>query len=366
MRYETITAFCTIAPLCVCSQPLLPAKANIVSVLHSLSINNTDTLHAGNTVYSVRGQRVAVRVSGKGVEHVGIPVFPSEMRANAPSPVYDYLEYSLLLHTLNLSAPQSELDNSITFSAGSWNDMLAITKDMNCTVSCQDGKTYTVTWRKPDGSTLVAVSFPMQYDKLMFSNKEELELRLIQKLKTTDGQQTDNTIRRARAELFTRRYEKGSVYVLEGDSHIKPTVTNNLYYRRFGSTYRLFSTSRLPAESLANILLTADRNLPKARIVLSVVKYNGNVEKVEITAADWIDCMKADGCRSYYAFDKEEDGKATVVLYAANETTGYDHVLTLSCDIDQLDKQVLSLWGTAYLFSPTSNVKNLFYEYKKK
>lgn len=365
MKYNIITALCAMAPLCVCSQTRSAAKDNVTNVLRAIGITNVDTLATGNTLYTIRGQRVVLRVSADGVEHVGIPVFPMEMRRATPSPVYDYIEYTLLVNTLDLPVA-SVPHGGITFIKGSWNDMLAITPDMQCSVICNDGKNYEVTWQRSDGATLVAVSFPVQYDMLMFSNKEELEKRLIQKLKTIEGQQTDNTIRRAKAVLFSRLYENDEVYMLEGDCHIKPIITNNLYYRRSGSTYHLFSSSRLPAESLANILLTADRRLPKARMLLSVVKYDGNTEKLEITAADWLECMKADGCHSYYAFDKEEDGKATVVLYATNETTGYDHVLMLSCDIDQLDKSVLSLYGTAYLFSPTSNINNLFYEYKKK
>lgn len=365
MKNSIIIALCAMAPLSVCSQTRQPAKANVANVLRSLGITNVDTLRPGNTLYNIRGQRVSLRVSADGVEHIGIPVFPNELRTKSPSPVYDYIEYTLLVNTFHLPEA-SVLQGGVTFRKGAWSDMLAITSDMPCTVSCNDGKSYEVTWQRSDGSTLVAVSFPMQYDMLMFSNKEELEQRLIQKLKTVNGRQTDNTIRHAKAELFTRHYDNNEVYVLEGDTHIKQIITNNLYYRRSGSTYRLFSSSRLPAESLANILLTADRRLPKARILLSVVKYDATTEKVEITAADWLDCMKADGCRSYYAFDKEEDGKATVVLYAANETTGYDHVMTLTCNIDQLDSSAVSLQGTAYLFSPTSNVKNLFYEYKKK
>lgn len=365
MMNNILAALLTVSPLCAWSQAQPVTKASIADALTALGIAHADTLPVGNTIYAIRGQRVALRISADGVEHVGIPIFPKEMRSTAPSPVYDYMEYTLLVNTFGMPAA-TVLNGGLTFIKGSWSDMLAITSDMPCTISCNDGKRYEVTWLRGDGETLVAVSFPVQYDMLMFSKKEELERQLIQKLRNIDGRQTDNTIHHARVELFSRRYENQGVYMLEGDSHIKPLITNSLYYRRQGSTYRLFSSSRLPAESLANILLTADKRLPKTRIVLSVVKYDGETEKVEITAADWLDCMKAEGCRSYYAFDKEEDGKATVVLYAANSETGYDHVLTLSCDIDQLDKSVVSLQGTAYLFSPTSNVKNLFYEYKKK
>lgn len=365
MTYSILTPLLTVAPLCVSSQTQPVTKTSVTNALRALGITHADTLSQGNTLYTVKGQRVALRVSAAGVEHVGIPIFPMEMRRATPSPVYDYIEYTLLVNTFGL--PEATvLHGGLTFIKGSWNDMLAITDDIPCTISCNDGKRYEVTWQRSDGQILVAVSFPVQYDMLMFSKKEELERQLIQKLRNIDGRQTDNTIRHAKEELFSKRYENREVYMLEGDSHIKPVITNNLYYRRQGSTYRLFSSSRLPAESLANILLTADRRLPKARMVLSVVKYDGTAETVEITAADWLDCMKAEGCRSYYAFDKETAGKATVVLYAANEATGYDHVLTLACDIDQLDKSALSLSGTAYLFSPTSNVKNLFYEYKKK
>ena len=60
---------------------------------------STDTLPATKQL-KVGEQIVTLRKDEKGVvEHIGIPLFAEEMRQLQPSPIYDYLEFTVL--TLN-------------------------------------------------------------------------------------------------------------------------------------------------------------------------------------------------------------------------------------------------------------------------
>lgn len=339
-------------------------KKVLTSTLQQVGLNRVDTLKPGSYAYKVSGHRMVVRVGDAGVvEHVGIPLFPSKMRTQMPSPVYDFLEYTLLKKTLSLSGDNMRI-NSVSFKKGNWNTLLSVTDNMQCNINNNMGRLYDVTWYDTD-KIVASVSFPIQYDLLLLSNKEELENILIADLRNSTGALSDYTIKAPDSGTFSSEYDNKKIFMLAGDTYLKNSITNNLYYMKKGQSYRLFASSQYPAESLANILLRADKSLPKAYVTLRVVKYDGTVETVEFTMADWISCMAKYDCQCYYGFDKENDGKSTAVLYASNPKSGYDHVLMLECNTDQLDQSVVHLSGTAYLFSPTSNVKNMFYKYKK-
>lgn len=340
-------------------------KKSVTTALQQVGIADTAPLSPGWHYYKVREQSVVVRVSESGiVEHVGIRLFPMQMRQQMPSPIYDFLEYVLLKKTLSLSDDVMRV-NSVTFMKGNWATLLTIDDNMQCHISNNMGRLYEVAWYDAD-RLIVSLSFPVQYDLLMLSNKEELERLLISELKNGEGKSKDYSLHSVTPDTFSHAYSNKGIYMTEGDAYLKSAITDNLFYRKTGKTYKLFAASQYPAESLANILLQADTALPKTYLTLRVVKYDGTVENVEFTIADWLSCMEKYDCHCYYGFDKEIDGKATAVLYASNSSAGYDHVLMLECNTDQLDQSVVHLTGTAFLYSPTSNVINLFYKYKKK
>ena len=47
---------------------------------------------------------LSIRTDYRGIiDHIGIPMFSTEMRTLLPSPVYDYLEYALLDHEYHIN-----------------------------------------------------------------------------------------------------------------------------------------------------------------------------------------------------------------------------------------------------------------------
>lgn len=340
-------------------------KALVAAAVKQLGITGIDNLNPGTVTYSIQNQRVAVRVNAlHEVEHIGIPIFPKEMRKSSPSPVYDFIEFALLDKLLNVTERHQAV-NAITFTKGDWNNLLNITPEMIFNVKL-DGTTYEVQWiiRELEKTEVItSLKFQQQYDVLSMSNKEELEKLLVHHLRTTDGPATNNIIPRIVPGLFSKDYVNKGIWMVPGAVYLKSSITANLYYRKRGSQYTLFSQSMYPAESLANILLAADSYMPKANLALSIMMYDGSVEKVTVSVADWLAAVKADGCRCHFGLDKQDGKTASMVIYANNQNKGYDHVLMLKCEIEDLDKQDITLTGQAYLYSPTSNVKNLFHKH---
>ena len=61
-----------------------------------------------------------------------------------------------------------------------------------------------------------------------------------------------------------------------------------------------------------------------------------------------------------------KDGKLLGGLFLYNKKLGYDHVLSLSCDIKDIATDNLVFTSYAYLYTPTTNVKNLYGDIKSK
>lgn len=363
--FLTIALFVVSLAACAQGSASLPVKKSITRTVQQLGIPAGDLKVPGMHAYTVKGQKVVMRVNdSKVVEHVGIPLFSQNIRLQMSSPVYDFLEYTLLHKKLSLAGDSIRV-NSVTFKKGNWDTLLTITDDMQCTINCNMGRQYEVSWYAAD-KLLASLTLPVQYDLLMLSNKQELENIFIADLDDTGGTLSDYSIKSPDKDTFSNEYKNNNIFMLEGDTYLKRSITDNLFYRKKGQTYSLFSSSQYPAESLSNILLRADKSLPNAYVTLKVVKYDSTVKTIEFTMADWLACIEKYDCHCYYGFDKETDGKSSAVLYASNPKAGYDHVLMLECNTDDLDKSVVHLTGTAYLFSPTSNVKNMFFQYKKK
>lgn len=363
--FLTIALFITSLAVCAQGSGAMPVKKSITRTVQQLGIPEGDLSTPGKHAYKVKGQKVVMRVSeAKVVEHIGIPLFSQNIRLQMSSPVYDFLEYTLLHKKLSLTGDSVRV-NSVTFKKGNWDTLLTITDDMQCTISNNMERQYEVSWYAAD-KLLASLTFPVQYDLLMLSNKQELENILISHLSHAGGTLSDYSIKSPDKDTFSHEYKNNGIYMLEGDTYLKRSITDNLFYKKKEQAYSLFSSSQYPAESLSNILLRADKALPKASLTLRVVTYDNKVKTLKCTIADWLSCMEAYDCHCFYGFDKETDGKTTAVLYASNAKAGYDHVLRLECNTDQLDQPVVQLTGTAYLFSPTSNVKNMFFQYKKK
>ena len=68
----------------------------------------------------------------------------------------------------------------------------------------------------------------------------------------------------------------------------------------------------------------------------------------------------------YFGYEETKDGKLQGGLFLYNKELGYDHVLSLSCDVKDIATDKLVFTSRAYLFIPTTNVKNLYNDIKSK
>lgn len=250
------------------------------------------------------------------IEHIGIPLFNTEMRTLLPSPIYDYLEYALLDHKYHINENTLQ-QQKIRFRNGSWGDLEKITPADDCTIDNQDDKWYIVRW-SCQAQDILSVAIPIDYELLSNSSRKEMEQNFSRDLK---------------------RY--------------KPVSSQET-----PSTHRLNTSS--PEETLSAILMTSDH--ASVQVTLSIaLQYAGfHKETVSVSLPQWMGFCKSEGCTPYYIYEGAEGNQASAMLLMYNRGEGYAHLLHLFAPVSQFEAKAQTYQGKVYMFIPTSNIENLF------
>lgn len=327
-----------------------------------------DSLAKGRNpgIYQINrdGEKLSVRIniSGK-VDHIGFQLFSSVIRVLQPSPIYDYLEFAVLDHKYHISENPLQLQQ-LKFRVGDWTTLEHVTDSMLCQVNNVEDKYYEVTWRK-DEQVVVSVSFPINYELLANSNRKAILEQFVSSLRmySSDAKpmiKIDSTA--------IKPYGKGDVYVLQGDSYIIPAINTNTYFRETKDEkggYEWLKDKQYPGETLANRLLSPCSFPGDALMKVTCYLYNYRKEIIQTTVANWMAFCKENGCMPYYGFESDNRGLLTATLIMRNRESGYDHVLDVTCQREQLEDDNLHIDAVAYLYTPSSNVGSLFYEPSK-
>ena len=313
------------------------------------------------------GNTVAVRLDDRGrVMHIGIPLFSTDMRYQKPSPVYDCLEYAALDRNIILSENDLQLQK-IQFFKGSWATLMDVVPTDACSIGTLNTKFYQVKWSR-NGVEIVNLVVPIDYELLSNSSRRELETNLVREM----GNQHVRRPSFQLSEELLQRSGKDNIYVLPGESFLMKGLTRSTYYRMSvvsqqvgDATYEEERMSILvdrdyPAETMANLLVSADPQLPDASMRLDVQHSNYTKETMNVTLRQWTSYCEDQGCKAYFIFDQVEGSSVKGYLLMHNESMGYNHLLVLSCRKEDLTSEIPLFTGRALLFIPNVEASKLF------
>ena len=269
-----------------------------------------DSLPQVKTI-SRSGKDITLRFSGKGdVEHIGIPLFSQEMRLLQPSPVYDFLEYATLDKLFKIEDNTLRLDE-VKFSKGGWNLLPGILEKSDySTISNLNDKSYQVEWLK-GGQQVVALTFPINYELLANSEREEMEIRFVKGLKNYRDTQVGEP------QIVTERLQSTEVpdlLVMKGQSYLIPAINNDRYVSVVSEEdttahdtvvqsvlkYRLLFDRHNAAESFANLMVEPLMEVGKDSINLQIRYYNYKRETVKVAVRDFLSFCIKEGCTPYF------------------------------------------------------------------
>ncbi len=319
-------------------------------------LQRLDTLRPGvHDGYRYKQHRVTVRVNKwNEIEHIGLLLFPRQLREINPLPVHDFLERYLL--AANAVPANSEYGmkmswEKVYFAVGNARTALSIDTTAMFTESHVDLHVYKVSWSVADRKVL-EMSFQMDYQLLTGLNAIELEQRLFRNLRRYEPQ--------SRGADMPVLPVKGTDYTVKGNYFISPAVRNDLYYKRKSDRdgWSLVSGSRMATRALSNMMLRPESgNGLEMRLKLD--KYGLRTDSATVRySALWQFC-KDEGCTPYFGMKGKAGDMYRCTVFMVNRLGGYLHLLSVDIPEQALDDPAKYTAGARiYCYIPLHNVSD--------
>ena len=293
---------------------------------------------------TANGVRLTVHQTEQTIDHIGLYLFTEELRSMDKSPIFDFLErYFLQLKypPRSMSASNMIRDDQFKFLTGSLKSVADILPTDGFSYN-YDRHSYKATWSRQD-STLLSVSFPVEYELLSGENKIEAENNLLADIRST------------KVVIPTGKP------VVKKDHYLSKDFTNRLYL----SKGELVLSEKHPLESAANVMLSLQTE-SSFSINITQLSYGFKRTVFEVPLKQWIAFCLEHGCELYFGVESlTETSEVACVVIAVNTLENYNHVLTAKIPSDILDSKIGTIKARLYPYIPTHNVLNLFATYRK-
>ena len=309
-----------------------------------LSLDESAIASDGSHYLTAANKPIVIRVSNGMVSHIGIHLFSDELRNLEKSPILDFLErYFLQLSCppKSVSAANMVRDDQFRFLQGS----LASVSDLEPSDGFSysfDQNQYVAVWTR-NGSALLEVSFPVEYELISGENKIEAENNIM-----TDIQKTAIT-----KDTVDEKTNSSGFYLV-------PDLSSRLYFDKG----QLIVNGLLQEQSAANLMLTTAVD-GDYRLAMTQVSYGFKKTTADVSLGQWISFCKNSGCQLYFGIDHVgQDGSVNGIVLAVNQTENYNHVLTVRVPMSIYDQRKGTIEAWLYPYIPTHNVRDMFAKFK--
>lgn len=328
--------------ICVAIALAASAKTNyrtaeLKRLVSELSVD-TFKLKDGYNYMTIDKKPIVVIVRNNTVSHIGLHLFNEEIRQIDHSPIFDFLErYFLQLNypPTDKTAKTMTRDDQFRFLTGTLQtaDDIKLSDIFSFTY---DKRRYEAEWKR-EGSTILSVSFPVEYELMSGENKMEADNNLI-----TDIQNTE-------IKDVPSRPAQNAYY-------IKKEFSSRLYYQKG----KLVSSDRHPAETVANMMLSMDAQ-GDYQMQITQMSYGFKKTTFKVPLRQWIAFCLKNNCQLFVGIeDINTNGDVSAVVIAVNEAENYNHVLTVTVPYDCLHTQKSIIEARLYPYVPMHNVKDMF------
>lgn len=307
-----------------------------------------------DTIVSVDGYSVRlIRDNGEEV-FSGLNLFSQDMKEAGDKDILGRIETDLYKMILQKSDAKNVMTKVIK---GKLTDFKSITPASPSTVKTSDAKSMMVEW-SVKGKPLV-VSIPISYETAKGTNRSETENILIKKIKNSNGKRKSIQIDKTNLESYG-----DNLFVLPGASYQNKNITRNIY---LDSELKPVWDAEFPNESLANFFIFPSDTYGDIQMDMTVLKHEyGEKETVSIPVLNVLSEMEDEGCVSYWGAERLNNGLLEGSLFFFNPKQGYDHVLKIECNPEDVINGNGKIKAGASLYIPTNNVDNLNAPYLKK
>lgn len=315
-----------------------------------------------HSVGTIHGLPVIVRYDSRHtITNIGLHLFPAQARDVYASDVYDFLErYFLELLTWKdkETLAQKLRDDKVIFVKGAMESLRMIRDTTPYCISRTENKYYEVSWTRENGSVLLSVAFPIQYELLLGMPQVEIANTMYDRIVCApkySGMVVPDSVQLLEEKIY--RTVPVSYYQLED-------INNALYFEKDSAGYSLIVDTASINYSVTNIVQQVSRCNNPVKMEQSV--YGFKTLNYTITLSQWIDYCYSAGLATYAAVEEEYDDALKVLVIAESKDLGYNHLLSFIVPRNFIQQQTAEITCKMNAFVPTHNVKNMYQHYVDK
>lgn len=320
-----------------------------------------DSLHEGYNYLSAEGLPVTVAVQGDSlVTHVGRTLFNEAMKQAHSRSILEFVErYCLLLRCPTAGRTPSAMMQSddVHIERGRLSDFDQIRPDDGVNIGYEQMR-YRLSWQR-EGREFLVLSFPGEFQLIHGTDIIAAEQSLLAEI--TRGGQPSTTA--ADSQLSADMLEPaadGRHFIWRGGFYLNRQLNADLYYaRQSDGHFALVSSADYPAESAANMMLSAQTS---GNYVLDISErlYGFAKKGFRIPLHQWIHYCRREGCRLYFGAEELNATSLKATVLAVNDVENYVHVLTVQVPLTVIGQGEGDIPVQLSCFVPVHNIRNLF------
>lgn len=332
--------------------------AKIKTLYEKLHLEN---IHLGkdcDTVVTVDDYSIRIIKNNDYIAHVGLHLFEDEFKSQWDQITLNTIETELLSM---ITGVDNEGNGVVEVTKGRLSDFKRINGMSKCNISNFDGMILTIEWESSEGRQ-VKVYFPMNYDTIYGGSRAEIENSFISRIKKKDSQRkTEPEVSASQLEPYGDFF-----YILPGSNYLDKNITRNIYFSSDHDPEILWD-AKFPLESINNLFVSHSPYSKDIEMDLTIMKHDyGEKELLRTSLERVLAVAENDGCVSYWGVEEYDGKKLKGCLFLYNQRHGYDHVLQIECEPEDVIKGEGGIRAKASLFIPNNNVRTLFEPYRVK
>ena len=152
------------------------------------------------------------------------------------------------------------------------------------------------------------------------------------------------------------------LYILPRETYLNNEINRSLY---FSSTIdsSLIYDKAFPVESISNLFIYPLDEKGIINIDISISKHDyGKMEYFRTGLENFLALCEKEGCVPYWGLENYDGKFLTGSLFLNNWKQGYNHVLKITCNPEEVISGEDTINAKASLFIPTNNINSLYGE----
>lgn len=190
------------------------------------------------------------------------------------------------------------------------------------------------------------------------SQRKNMEDAFISRMKAV-ATDIDVLTRVGEDTLMTNKVEGENYYTQLGGKYIFDEITSNTYYIKRGKSFQPLCDKHFPKETIANRLLLSNNDMPKGIMSLKFQKYRYETDSVNIAFKQFVTFCKNEGYDAYVGIEHIDKKEINADVFIYNAENKWLHLIYITCPIEDVSNEGLVANGYAWLFIPTSNLREL-------